>query len=168
MAMFKIIETPTVAVMILAALVFCLRAAGQVLSTGSGTVNTPWGYYIWQADYGGETTALLSETGISKPAGIVRTPVTIPAAVTIDEVHGDVSFTIWKAAGCSNGSAVAQVQDQDGDVLATVSLTGRSPSSTTLPISTKFGSPRHITALQLQTSTAQCSAVTVSWSLVMS
>lgn len=168
MTMFKTIKIASVAVMFVAALVFCFRAAGQVLSTDSGTVNTSWGYYIWQADYGGETTALLSETGISKPAGVVRTPVTIPAAVTIDELHGDVSFTIWKAAGCRNGSAVAQVLDQDGNVLATVSLTERSPSSTTLPISTKFGSPRHITALQLQTSTAQCSAVTLSWSLVMS
>ncbi|MGH9735639.1 MAG: hypothetical protein ACRD8A_13745 [Candidatus Acidiferrales bacterium] len=168
MTAFKINKIATATVMIVAALVFCIRAAGQVLTTSSSTVHTPWGYYIWQADYGGETTALLSETGFSKFAGTVRTPVTIPAAVTIDEVHGDVSFTIWKAAGCSNGSAVAQVRDQDGNVLASVNLTGRAPSSTTLPISTKFGSPRHITALQLQTSTAQCGALTVSWSLVMS
>lgn len=168
MTEFKIVKIAIIAVMTVAAFVFCFQAKGHVLSTSSDTVRTSWGYYIWQADYGGETTALVSETGISTSAGTVQTPVTIPAAVTIDELHGDVSFTIWKAAGCSNGSAVAQVRDQDGNVLATVNLSGRSPSSTTVPISTKFGSPRHITALQLQTSTAQCSAVTLSWSLVMS
>ncbi|HTU32345.1 MAG TPA: hypothetical protein VMF66_00925 [Candidatus Acidoferrum sp.] len=165
---FKTVTIASAVVTIVAAFILCFRAAGQVLATGSGTVHTPWGYYIWQADYGGATTAFLSETGISKSAGTVQIPVTIPAAVTIGEVHGDVSFAVWKGSGCSNGSAVAQVRDQDGDVLASVNLTGRSPSSTTVPISTTFASARHISALQLQTSTAQCSALTVSWSLVMS
>lgn len=168
MTAFKTVKIAAVAAMIVAAFVFCFRAAGRVLSTDSGTVQTSWGYYVWQADYGGATTSLVSETGISKPAGTIQTPVTIPAAVTIEEVHGDVSFAVWQAPGCSNGSVVAQVRDQDGNVLATVNVTGRSHSSTTVPISATFESPRHITALQLQTSTAQCSALTVSWSLVMS
>lgn len=168
MTAFKSVKIATVVVMIGAALVFCFRAAGHVLSTDSGPVQKSWGYYVWQADYGGPTTSLVSETGISKAAGSVGIPITIPAAVTIGEVHGDVSFTVWQAPSCSNGSVVAQVRDQDGNVLATATLTGRSPSSTTRPISVTFESPRHITALQLQTSTAQCSALTVSWSLVMS
>lgn len=168
MTVLKTVKTATVVAMIIAAFIFSLRAAGHVLSTESGTVQTSWGYYVWQADYGGATTALVSETGISKSAGTLQTPVTLPAAVTIDEMHGDVSFTVWQGSRCSNGSVVAQVRDQDGNVLASVNLTGGSPSSTTVPISTTFGSPRHITGLQLQTSTAQCSALTVSWSLVMS
>lgn len=164
----KAVKIATVLAITVAAFVFCFQAAGQVPSTSSGTVNTPWGYYIWQADYGGATTSFMSESGFSTSAGTVQIPVTLPAAVTIGELHGDVSFTVWKASGCPNGSAVAQVRDQDGDILSTVNLTGRVPSSITLPISTKFGSPIHITGLQLQTSTAQCSHLTISWALVMS
>ena len=148
--------------------VFCVRAMGQTPSTSSGTVNTSWGYYIWQADFGGATTSFMSETGFSKSAGTVQIPVTLPAAVTIGELHGDVSFTVWQGSGCPNGSAVAQVRDQDGNILATVNLTGRVPSSSTLPVSATFATPTHITALRLQTSTAQCSHLTVSWALVMS
>lgn len=164
----KAVKVVAVLVLIVAAFTLCFRASGQVLSTSSSTVNTSWGYYIWQADFGGATTSLMSEIGFSKSAGTVQIPVTLPAAVTIQELHGDVSFTVWKASGCANGSALAQVRDQDGNVLATVNLAGRVPSSITLPISTTFAAPTHITALQLQTSTAQCSNLTVSWALVMS
>lgn len=164
-----IVKITTALATAVVAVVFCLRAAAQVVpSTSSGTVNTSWGYYIWQADYGGVTTSFMSETGFSKSAGTVQIPVTLPAAVTIGELHGDVSFTVWRASSCPNGSAVAQVRDQYGNILSTVNLTGRVPSTISLPISAKFGTPIHITALQLQTSTAQCGHLTVSWALVMS
>jgi hypothetical protein len=158
----------TMATVILAAIFCCFPLAAQVSSTSSGTVHTSWGYYGWQADYGGVTTAFMSEVGFAKRAGTVQIPVSIPTDVTIEEVHGDVSFTIWPASGCSKGSVIAQVRDQEGNVLATVDLVGRAPGNITIPISAKFGKPLHITSLQLQTFTEQCGALTLSWALVMS
>jgi hypothetical protein len=54
------------------------------------------------------------------PAGTVQIPVPVAAAVTIQEVHGNVSFTFWQADGCSSGSVVAQILYQEGNVLAAV------------------------------------------------
>ncbi len=158
----------TAVLIIAAASVFCFRVAAQVCSTSSGTVHTSWGYYMWQADFGGATTDFMSETGFSKSPGMVQIPVSVPAAVTIQEIHGDVSFTIWHAGGCSSGSVIAQIRDQEGNVLATVNLVGGSSSNINVPISARFGTPIHITSLQMQTFTSQCGALTVSWSLVMS
>lgn len=162
----KLVATTLVALLV--SIFSCFNVAAQVSSTHSDTVHTPWGYYIWQADFGGATTMLLGEIGFKKSAGLTQIPVNMPAAVTVQEMHGNVSLTIWGASGCGSGSAIAQIRDQDGNALASVNLIGRSSSNINVPISATFGTPIHITSLTFQTYTAQCSALTVSWSLVMS
>ncbi|HEY6352643.1 MAG TPA: hypothetical protein VI636_24870 [Candidatus Angelobacter sp.] len=139
-----------------------------ISSTGSGTVNTAWGYYIWQVDQSITTTTLTSETGFNTPPGLVQIPVTLPSSTTIHEVHGNISFGVFQGGTCGVGSIIAQVRDQNQNVIAAVDLIQFGQSSANVSIKGTFGTSLAVTSLQLQFDVDQCGAQVASWSLTMS
>lgn len=156
---------------LVAAASFCSQATAQSSTSNGGNVFPSWGYYSWQVDHGTITTTLTTETGysVAPPGGGWQTPVTIPAATTIHEVHGNVAFTVWATSSCPVGSIIAQVRDQNGNNVASVYLEDvTNNTSNDIPIKGTFPSGLSITSLQLSTYSSQCGALTLSWSLVMS
>jgi hypothetical protein len=144
------------------------QAVGQA-TTQQAKLNTSWGYYQWQVDHGTLTTTLTTETGytVAPPGGGYQIPVSIPAATTIHEVHGNVTFTVWSTS-CGLGTIIADVKDQNGNFIAKVYMEDVTNTSDNIPIKGVFPAGLSITSLQLDTYNSQCGPVTLSWSLVMS
>jgi len=142
-----------------------ILAFGQITTT-SGTVTTSYGYYVWQVDQTNVTTTLFSETGFGTAApGLVQIPVTIPGPATVHEVHGNIAYSCWQNA-CSGVPVIAEVRDQNGNVVAAVNVVASVGQSVNMPVSATLSSPISITSLLLQSYTAAAGGV-VSWALVM-
>lgn len=138
---------------------------------GHPTVTEPWGYYQWQVDFGTTTTTLKTETGFSTAptgGGFSTGVFTLTNARTIHEVHGAVAFTVWPGGSCGVGSVIAEVHDQLGNSIATVWLENLTNNSViNIPIKATFPNGLAVSGLNLTSYSSQCSATTLSWSLVM-
>lgn len=168
------------ALLMIFALAACTSAANAQVSycsnnvngcTNPSTVTEPWGYYLWQIDQGSITTTLKTESGYTTaPAGngFSTGLFNIPAARNIHEIHGTVNFTVHSNGSCQTGAIIAEVRDQAGNTLASVWLQNEANNTvTSIPIRGTFPSAPSVSQLSLNTYNNQCSAVTLSWDLVM-
>jgi hypothetical protein len=114
------------------------------------------------------TTTIVANLGFSTPPGLVQIPVNIPGPTTVHEVHGNITLVVWQGGSCNNGSIIAQLRDQHGNVVAGVKLQQFGPATTNVPIVGTFSSPLSVTSLQLQLFVDLCGAQNVAMSLVMS
>jgi hypothetical protein len=138
-----------------------------------GVTNTPWGFYFWQVDLNPQTTTLTSEMDfVSNPGGLVQIPIpatgSLPCAATVHEIHGNVTLEVQQGGSCSFNSIGAQVLDQNGNAIASVSLMQFGPSSTNIPIKGTFSTPLSVTQFVLQFNLNPGCVSVLNWSLAMS
>jgi hypothetical protein len=128
----------------------CLASGVQAQSTsGSGTES--WGGYNWQVDQAPVTTTLNSTFSFNTTApGLVQITVPISRAMTIHEVHGNITLATWGSG--NNGSIIAEFRDiHTLNVIAAVKLQQFGQGSINLPISGTFPTPfTTTTTMQLQ------------------
>ena len=154
---------------------YCSNNVNACNNPAGPTVSEPsWGtggYYLWQVDQGPSTTTVKTESGYpnAPPGNGFSTGLfDIPAARNIHEIHGTVNFTVHSSGSCQTGAIIAEVRDQAGNTLASVWLqTEASNTVTSIPIRGTFPSAPLVSQLSLNTYNNQCSAVTLSWDLVM-
>lgn len=137
-------------------------------STSLPTTNTSWGYYQWQVDQLAGTTTLTTETGSNTPPGLLQIPVSMACPATIHEIHGNFAYSVWQSGTCGEGSILAEVLDQNGNVIAVADIVQFGKSSIDIPIKGVFTTPLSVTAMTIQFYIPSCGVQTASWSLVMS
>jgi hypothetical protein len=143
------------------------------INSGSTAVNTTWGFYNWQVDMMPVTATLGVEFDFnSTPTGLVSIPVpasgNLPCAITVHEIHGTVVLEAQQGGSCRVNSMVAQVQDQNGNVLAAASLIQFGPSSANVPLKGTFSTPLSVSSFVLTVSVSPGCQSGLSWDLVMS
>lgn len=114
------------------------------------------------------TTTLNSTFSFNTLPGLVQVPVSLHNATTVHEVHGNITLAVWQAAGsCGNGSIIAELRDQNVNVIAAVKLQQWGQAAINVPISGTFSVPLSVTSLQLQLYVDLCGPQTVTLGLVM-
>lgn len=147
-----------------------LDTTSPTASSGTTALGTTWN---WQVDTAPTTTTLVSQAGFNRTTTtnceLVQINIPIPAARTVHEVHGQISFADWSSGStCMNGSVVGQVRDQNMNVIASFKIQQFGPSTVTVPVTGTFTTPLSITALQIQYFADECGTLTWSWSVVLS
>jgi hypothetical protein len=165
--------------LVIFAFAICASAAEAQVSVCSNGCNNPngikvgepWGYYLWQIDQGSLTTTLKTESGYNNAPsgnGFSTGLFSLPAGRNIHEIHGTVNLTVHSNGSCGTGAIIAEVQDQAGNTLASVWLQNEANNTvTSIPIRGTFPSAPLVSQLSLNTYNNQCSALTLSWDLVM-
>jgi len=159
---------------IIAAMLFSSRATAQsIADSGLTCPSSGNGPYNWQLDQAPLTTTFSSETGFCTGLGFFQIPeaghptITLPAARTIHEVHGNYAFAVWNGGTCNNGSIIAKILDQNNNQIASVKLEQFGVATVDVPFNATFPSGLTVTSLTEQFYADQCPALTFSWSLVM-
>jgi len=148
-------------------------AAQSIGDSGLTCPSSGNGPYNWQLDQAPLTTTFASETGFCTGIGFFQIPeaghqtITLPAARTIHEVHGNYAFAVWNGGTCSNGSIIAKILNQNGDQIASVKLEQFGVATINVPFNATFPSGLTVTSLTEQFYADQCPTLTFSWSLVM-
>ena len=125
-----------------------------------------YGYYDWQVDQASATTTFTSETGFSSAPGLISIPVQLSSTTTIHEVHGHFAYAVWNTS-CI-GSIIAEVKDQNGNIIAAANPLQFGSSTVDVPIKGTFPNGLSISSLQMVFYQGQCGTFTFSWSLTMS
>lgn len=154
--------------------VIMLASSHATAQSGSGFTCPPSsGPYNWQLDQAPLTTTFSSETGFCTGIGFFQIPeagkttITLPAARTIHEVHGNYALAVWNGGSCNVGSIIAKILDQNGDQIASVKLEQFGVATINVPFNATFPSGLTVTSLTQQFYADQCPTLTFSWSLVM-
>jgi hypothetical protein len=148
-------------------------AAQSIADSGLTCPSSNSGPYNWQLDQAPLTTTFSSETGFCTGIGFFQIPeaghqtITLPAARTIHEVHGNYALAVWNGGTCNVGSIIAKILDQNGDQIASVKLEQFGVATINVPFNATFPSGLTVTSLTQQFYADQCPTLTFSWSLVM-
>jgi len=143
--------------------------------SSNGPIFTSWGKYFWQVDLSGHQTATFStEVDFdTNPGGLVslRIPTTgsLPCTITVHRLHGSFVIEAQQLGGgsCTANSYLAQVLDQNGNVLASGTLAQFAPSHSDLPIKASFSTPLTVSNFIVQVSVSPGCDSGISWQLVM-
>jgi hypothetical protein len=154
------------AVLLIAVTSLCSVQARAQCSTAAPMTPTSYGYFQWQVDQCATTLTFDSETGFSSPPGLVQIPISIPHATTIHEVHGHFAYAVWTSS-CI-GSIIAELKDQNGNVIAVTDPLQFGVSTIDIPIKGTFPNGLPVTSLQMQFYQGSCGTFTFSWFLVVS
>lgn len=161
------------------------KARAQVNSiAGSGSqtcfnAGSPVGSfnYNWQVDQAPLTTTVTSTAGVNMSVDNVGCllqipPITLPAAITIHEVHGNFSLTTWNTYStsgntCAVGSVIAQLRDSAGNAIAAAKMQVLGPGTTNVPINATFATPLSASSVAIIYFADRCGPQTITFTLVM-
>jgi hypothetical protein len=121
-----------VSIVVVAMVLFGSGAYAQSSTSGSGSAS--FGAYNWQVDQGTTVTNFVGTVNATAPANPEQQiQISIPAATTIKEVHGNITLTVPNSG--TDAFVIVELLDGHGNEFVSAELSLYGPGSVTLPVS---------------------------------